>query len=91
MNHKRVYTLYRGESLTVRRRKRKRAGGLARMPLSAPGRADQDWRMVFMTDALAGARRFRVLNIVDEQTREALAIQVDSCLPGEWVPVCWRG
>lgn len=82
VNHKRVYRLYREEGLAVRRRKRKRAAGGERVPLAAPWRANQGWSMDFMADALCNGRRFRTLNVVDEYTREALRIEVDSSLPG---------
>lgn len=85
VNHKRVYRLYREEGLVVRRRKRKRGAGLARVPLGAPTRAHQGWSMDFLTDELARGRRFRLLTIVDDYTREALAIEVDTSLPGERV------
>ena len=82
VNHKRVYRLYREEGLLVRQRRRKRAAAHERVPLPAPGRPDQGWSMDFMADALATGRRFRTLNIVDEYTREAPAIEVDTSLPG---------
>lgn len=82
VNHKRVYRLYREEGLTVRRRKRKRAAARERVPVAAPVRANQGWSMDFMADALGSGRRFRTLNVVDEYTREALAIEVDTSLPG---------
>lgn len=82
VNHKRIYRLYREEGLLVRRRKRKRAAGLARVPLATPQRANQGWSMDFLTDALVSGRRFRLLTVVDDYTREALAIEVDTSLPG---------
>jgi putative transposase len=82
VNHKRVYRIYREEGLAVRRRKRKRAAGIERVPLAAPVRPNQGWSMDFMADALATGRRFRTLNLVDEYTREALGIEVDTSLPG---------
>ena len=85
VNHKRVYRLYREAGLAVRRRKRKRAAASARVPLEAPVRPNQGWSMDFMADALGTGRRFRTLNLVDEYTREALAIEVDTSLPGERV------
>jgi putative transposase len=85
VNHKRVYRVYREAGLAVRRRKRKRAAASARVPLEAPVRPNQGWSMDFMADALGSGRRFRTLNLVDEYTREALAIEVDTSLPGERV------
>ena len=51
VNHKRVYRLYREEGLCVRRRKRKRMAGVARVPRPAPERANQRWSMDFVSDA----------------------------------------
>jgi len=82
VNHKRVYRLYREEGLTVRRRKGRRRASGVRVPLSVPTRSNQGWSMDFLTDALASGRRFRVLTVVDDYTREALAIEVDTSLPG---------
>jgi len=39
--------------------------------------------MDFVSDSIAGGRRFRTFNVIDEFTREALAIEVDSSLLGE--------
>jgi putative transposase len=76
-----VYRLYVEEKLGLRRKRgRKRSG--ARQPLAEPTGANQTWSMDFMTDALSSGRRFRTLNIVDDFTREALAIEVDTSLSG---------
>lgn len=81
INHKRVYRLYVEEKLGLRRkRKRKRSG--VRQPLLEPTGANQVWSVDFMTDALSSGRRFRTLNIVDDYTREAVAIAVDTSLSG---------
>ena len=81
VNRKRVYRLYREEGLAVRRRKRKRVA-VERTPLRLPARADEVWTMDFTHDALSGGRKFRTLNLMDGYTREALAIEVDTSLPG---------
>jgi len=81
-NHKRVYRLYVEEQLWVRKRRRKRRVALARAPLLAPSQANEVWSTDFVSDALATGRRFRALNIVDEFTREAPAIEVDTSLGG---------
>jgi putative transposase len=84
VNHKRVYRLYVEEKLGLRRKRgRKRSG--ARQPLAEPTGANQTWSVDFMTDALSSGRRFRTLNIVDDFTREALAIEVDTSLSGRRV------
>ena len=51
-------------------------------PLPEPVTANQVWSVDFMTDALSSGRRFRTLNIVDDYTRECLAIEVDTSLGG---------
>jgi putative transposase len=81
VNHKRVYRLYVEEKLSLRRKRgRKRSG--VRQPLAVAGAANQVWSVDFMTDALSSGRRFRTLNIVDDYTRECLAIEVDTSLGG---------
>ena len=82
VNHKRVYRLYREEGLSVRRRKRKRMAGVARVPRFAAERANQRWSMDFVSDALGNGRRIRVLTVIDDFTRECLATEVDTSLPG---------
>lgn len=82
VNHKRVFRLYREESLKVLRRRRKRVAlGRAVRP-EVPTRPNERWSMDFMQDTLADGRCFRTLNIVDDFTREVLAIEVDTSLPG---------
>jgi putative transposase len=81
VNRKRVYRLYRKEGWAVRQRKRKRVAGI-RVPLVAPTRPDEMWTMDFTHDALTSGRKFRTLNLMDGYTREALAIEVDTSLPG---------
>jgi putative transposase len=83
VNHKRVYRLYRAEGLAVRTKRRgKRAAGVARLPLQLPTAAHQVWTMDFTQDGLASGRKFRTLNLMDGYTREAVAIEVDTSLPG---------
>ena len=82
VNAKRVHRLYRMEGLQVRRRKRKRAVSLPRQPLPAPTAANQVWSVDFTSDTLSSGRKLRTLNVVDDYTRECLAIEVDTSLPG---------
>ena len=85
VNRKHVYRLYREAGLAVRRRKRKRIGLVERKPLPKPMTANQSWSMDFVSDGLADGRRIRCLNIVDDCTRECLAIEVDTSLTGSRV------
>jgi len=82
VNHKRVERLYRAESLAVRRRGRKRVAGNGRGRAALPGCPNQQWGIDFVSDALAWGRRIRLFTVVDVFTREALAIEVDTSLPG---------
>jgi putative transposase len=82
VNRKRVYRLYRALGLAVRRRKRKRIGAVERRPLPKPSGANQSWSMDFVSDGLADGRRVRCLTVVDDCTRECLAIEVDTSLTG---------
>jgi putative transposase len=82
VNHKKLYRLYREERLTVRRRGgRKRALG-TRAPMAVPQGINQRWSLDFVSDALVDSRRFRILAIVDDFTRECLALVVDTSLSG---------
>ncbi len=85
VNHKRVYRLYVEEQLWVRKRNRKRRVALPRAPLLVPSQTNEVWSADFVSDALATGRRFRALNIVDDFSREAPAIEVDTSLGGRRV------
>jgi putative transposase len=85
VNHKKIYRLYREEGLAVRTRKRKRLAGRERLPPGAPQRRNQRWSMDFVSDSLCSGRRFRVLNIVDDLTRESPGQLVDLSISGERV------
>jgi putative transposase len=83
VNHKRVYRLYREEGLAVRTKRRgKRAVGVARVPLALPATVNQVWTLDYIQDALASGRKFRTRNLMDGYTREAVAIETDTSLPG---------
>lgn len=85
LNHKKLFRLYREERLTVRRRGgRKRALG-TRAPMTLPQGPNQRWSLDFVADQLVDGRRFRVLVIVDDFTRECLALVVDTSLSGQRV------
>ena len=89
MNHKRVYRLYRREGLAVRRKKRKHLVAGCRVKLALPTARNQRWSMDFVHDQLADGRRFRTLNIVDDKTRECLAIEVDTSIGEHVSSGCW--
>ena len=85
VNHKKLRRLYAEERLQVRRRGgRKRALG-TRAPMTIPERANQRWSLDFVSDSLADARRFRILAVVDDHTRECLGLVADTSLSGKRV------
>jgi len=97
MNHKRFRRLYREEKLQVRKRGgRKRALGV-RAPLALPNGPNERWSLDFVSDAFTDSRRFRILAIVDDFTRESLALIPDTSLSGTRVAreldavIAWRG
>ncbi len=82
MNQKKLRRLYKEEGLQVRRRGgRKRALG-TRSPMLLPEGANQRWSLDFVSDALDDSRRFRILCVVDDFTRECLGLVADTSLSG---------
>ncbi len=82
MNQKKLRRLYREEKLQVRRRGgRKRALG-TRRPMELPDRPNDRWSLDFLSDAFTDGRRFRILAVVDDYTRECLALIADTSLSG---------
>lgn len=82
MNLKKLRRLYREEKLTVRKRGgRKRALG-TRRPLALPSRPNERWSLDIISDAFTDGRRFRVLAVVDDFTRECLCLVADTSLSG---------
>jgi putative transposase len=84
-NIKKIRRIYREEGLMVKRRKgRKRAIG-TRTPLPRPDSVGQIWSLDFMSDALICGRRIRLLDVIDQCSRECLLLVVDSSMPGSRV------
>src|SRR4051794_33379062 len=82
INHKKLFRLYREERLTVRRRGgRKRAIG-TRAPMTVPVLPNDRWSLDFVSDQMTDGRRFRILTVVDDCTRECLALVADTSLSG---------
>ena len=82
VNHKKLRRLYREERLQVRRRGgRKRALG-TRAPMIMPQGPNQRWSLDFVSDTLTDSRRFRMLAVVDDFTRECLTLVADTSLSG---------
>lgn len=78
----RIYRLYREEGLTVRKRRARRRAIGVRAPILVEAKANARWSLDFVHDQMANGRRFRVLNIVDDVTRECLAAIPDTSISG---------
>jgi putative transposase len=85
LNRKRTYRIYREEKLQVRTKRRKRLPTKLRVEMAVPTSANQRWSMDFVSDQLATGQRFRILNIVDEHTRECVKQIVDFSISGQRV------
>jgi putative transposase len=85
VNHKRVYRLYRQEGLSLRLKTRKKRVSVGRVPQLSPTAPNQRWSMDFMSDRLYDGRRFRILTLVDNMTRESLALEVNRSFSGRVV------
>jgi transposase InsO family protein len=85
VNAKRVFRLYHLEMLGLRRRKRRRVAARGRPERPAVTGANQAWAMDFVSVALNGGRRVRVLTVLDLHTRESLAIRAGHRFSAEMV------
>lgn len=84
INHKRTYRIYREAGLALRKRKKK-------CPTEKRGRPDAvitpntRWSFDFVSDAMANGWRIKILTVIDEATRECLALEVDTSISGQRV------
>jgi transposase InsO family protein len=81
----RIYRLYREEGLTARKRRARRRAVGTRAPILVEAAANARWSLDFVHDQFASGRRFRILNIVDDVTRECLAAIPDISISGRRV------
>jgi putative transposase len=88
-NHKRVERLYREEGLSLRRRRRRKRLSHLRGPREQPVAANQTWAVDFIHDSLINGRRFRAFAVLDQWSRESVAIEVAFSLTGERVTRVW--
>jgi putative transposase len=80
-NWKRIHRVYRALGLNLPRRAKRRIPKRLRQPLEAPAVLNGTWALDFMVDALYGGRAFRILNVIDEGNREALATEIAHSIP----------
>lgn len=78
----RIYRLYREEGLIVRKRRGRRKAIGTRAPILVEARPNARWSLDFVHDQLANGRRFRILNVVDDVTRECLGAIPDTSISG---------
>jgi len=96
-NHKRVYRIYKELELNLRIKPRKRLVREKPEALTVPLAINQVWSMDFMHDQLEDGRTFRLFNVIDDFSREAIGMEVDFSLPSERVIrelkqiISWRG
>lgn len=81
-NHKRTERIYREQGFSLKVRKRKRRIVQVRLDLPKAQRPNHRWSMDFMQGVLWTGRRFRMLCVLDQYTKECLAIEVDFSLNG---------
>jgi len=81
----RIYRLYREEGLAVRKRRARRKAVGTRAPIVVETRPNARWSLDFVHDQFANGRRFRILNIVDDVTKECLGAIPDTSISGRRV------
>ena len=85
VNAKRIYRLYREEELIVRTKQRRKIARRQRIQTPLATRANQCWSMDFVSDKLADGSSFRILTIIDQFTRECVALEADRSMTGKKV------
>lgn len=96
-NHKRVYRIYTSMRLNLSNKRKKRLPARVKAPLVRPVAPNITWSLDFMHDTLSNGKTIRTLNIIDDFSREALSIIVDTSLPSARVIrelkklIDWRG
>ena len=86
VNHKRVYRLYCEEGLNLRsKRPRRHVSAAHRIQHNEARSPNESWSMDFVSDALYNGKRLRALTVIDNYTRESLAIEVGNGITGEQV------
>jgi len=96
-NHKRVYQVYKLLKMNQKRRGKRRLPARVRQPLQQAITVNHSWSMDFISDSIMGVRKFRTFNVMDDCTREALAIEIDTSLSSKRIirtlesVIAWRG
>lgn len=84
-NHKKVYRVYKSMHYEMRSRLKKRLPARVKNPLEQPLEPNITWSIDFVSDMLECGRKFRVLNIIDDSDRVAVAQEVSMSFPSKRV------
>lgn len=79
-NHKKVYRVYKLLKLNKKRKGKRRLPARIKHPLQQQTAINRSWSMDFMSDSMVGNRKFRTFNVMDDGSREVLAIEIDTSL-----------
>ena len=96
-NPKRIHRVYKLMKMNLRRKGKRRLPARVKLPLEVPESINESWSLDFVSDQLESGRRFRVLNVIDDHNREALAIEPSYSTPGWKLTqtvqeiIAWRG
>ena len=82
VNHKRVYRIYDAAGLQARTRKKRDVRPVRGNVISTVTKPNERWSLDFVSDKISIRRRFRALTIIDDFSRECIAIEVDCSLKG---------
>ena len=86
MNHKKVYRLYKKAGLALKRKRKRKIYAKRGMPDRSHLLGPNDrWSMDFVSDITVTGRRFRIFALLDEVTRECIALEVDTSITGQHV------
>lgn len=85
VNHKRIERIYKEEGLGYRRKKAKKKIWGTREPLIELTAPNQEWAMDFVSGSTVTGRKYRILNILDQHTRESLAMEIDTSISSQRV------
>jgi len=85
INHKKTYRLYKAAGLALPKRSKKKKYEKRGMPERAVTKANERWSMDFVSDRTRFGSNIRVLTVIDEVTRECLALETDSSITGRKV------
>jgi len=78
--HIRIYRVYKLLKLNRRRKGKRRLPSRVKQTLVKQELINKSWSMDFMSDSMVGGRRFKTFNLIDDCTREVLAIEIDTSL-----------